>query len=174
MRLFMEGTTQREICRLTGRSRTCVSRIIQAYRDDQGRLVDAERSGRPKVTSEEQELLIVAAAVADPFLSAKEIRQELSLNVSCETIRRRLKEAGLGSCVAAQKPHLTDRQRLERLEFARAVEQWTTDEWKEVIFTDESTFSTRWDQQRRVWRPMSCRYEVEVGNVAGNVHSDAT
>lgn len=69
--LFMEGTTPREICRLTGRSRTCVSRIIQAYRDDQGRLVDAERSGRPKVTSEEQVLLIVAAAVADPFLLAK-------------------------------------------------------------------------------------------------------
>lgn len=114
VRLFIEGTTQWESCHLTGRSRTSVSRIIQAYRDDQGRLIDAERSGRPKVTSEEQELLIVAAAVADPLLSAKEIRQELSLNVSCETIRRRLKEAGLGSCVAAQKPHLTDRQRLEK------------------------------------------------------------
>lgn len=134
-----------------------MSRIIQAYHDDQGRLIKAKLSGCPKVTNEEQEL-IVATAVVDPFLSAKEIQQELSLNVSCETI----KEAGPRSCMAAQKPHLTDHQRLETLEFERAMEQRTMDEWKAVIFTDESTFSTRWDQQRHVWRPLSCRYETEL------------
>lgn len=159
---FIEGNTEREICHLTGRSRTSASRIIQAYHDYQGRLINAELSGRPKVTNDEQEQLIVAMAVVDPFLSAKEIQQELSLNVSCETIRRILKEAGPGSCMAAQKPHLTGRQRLQRLEFDLAVEQRTMDEWKDVIFMDESTFSTRWDQQRHVWRPLSCRYETEL------------
>lgn len=124
---FIKGNTERETCRHTGRSTTSVSHIIQAYHDDQGRLINAELSGRPKLTNEEQKL-IVATAVVDPFLSAKKIPQELSLYVSCKTIRRRLKEAGLRSCMAAQKPHLTNRQRLERLEFDWAMKQRTTDE----------------------------------------------
>ncbi|KAK8786936.1 hypothetical protein V5799_023289, partial [Amblyomma americanum] len=73
------------------------------------------------------------------------------------TIRRRLLEAGLQSCVAAQKPHLTEKQRKERLAFAQAVEQWSVEDWGEVVFSDESTCSTRWDLQRRVWRPLDCR-----------------
>ncbi|KAG0424074.1 hypothetical protein HPB47_000164, partial [Ixodes persulcatus] len=54
-----------------------------------------------KKTDEEEERLIVAAAVADPFLSAREIRDEL---------HRRLKEAGSHNFVAAR-----------RLEFAQAL-----------------------------------------------------
>ncbi|KAG0421743.1 hypothetical protein HPB47_002403 [Ixodes persulcatus] len=137
---------------------TAVNRIIQAYRDEGGRLQDAARPGRYRCTSEEVDQLIVAAVVADPFQSAQELRDALDLDVSLATIRRRLREAGLHGCVAAQKPYLTDRQRRQRLDFARAHEDWTISEWGEVIFTDESTFSSRWDQRRRVWRPYNTRF----------------
>ncbi|KAG0409807.1 hypothetical protein HPB47_013065, partial [Ixodes persulcatus] len=43
----------------------------------------------------EEDRLIEAAAVADPLMSAREIWDVLDLSLSCETIRRRLKEAGL-------------------------------------------------------------------------------
>lgn len=159
IRYFLEGIPQREICRLTNRSRDAVSRAIHAYRDEEGRLGDAQRSGRSRSTTQEEDLKIIAAVVEDPFQSAKEIREALQLNVSAKTIQRRLHEASVLSCVAAQKPHLTDKQRLARLEFARAAQQWSVQDWGEVIFIDESTFSTCWDQQRRVWRPVNCRYE---------------
>lgn len=120
IRYFLEGVPQREICRLTKRSRDAVSRAIQAYRDE-GRLGDAQRSGRSRSTTEEEDLKIIAAVVEDPFQSAKEIREALQLNVSAKTVQRRLHEAGVRSCVAAQKPHLTEKQRLARLEFARAA-----------------------------------------------------
>ncbi|KAH7979336.1 hypothetical protein HPB49_009079 [Dermacentor silvarum] len=61
-----------------------------AYLNDNCRLADAKRTGRPMATSEEDRPTL-AAVVTDLFLSAKEIRQELSLSVSC-SIRRRLKE----------------------------------------------------------------------------------
>ncbi|KAH6948867.1 hypothetical protein HPB50_026618 [Hyalomma asiaticum] len=121
--------------------------------EDQRRYI--ARLGRPRVSGEE-DALIIAAAVADPFLNAKEIKQELGLHMSSDTVRRRLKEAGLQNCAAAQKPFLTDNQRRQRLEFARAYKGWGVDEWSQVIFTDESTFCTRWDQQQRVWRPLNC------------------
>ncbi|KAH7953902.1 hypothetical protein HPB49_014037 [Dermacentor silvarum] len=50
-----------------------------AYRDEDGRLSDAPRSGRHSCTSEECDLLIVAAAVADPFQSAGQIKAALNL-----------------------------------------------------------------------------------------------
>lgn len=155
--LSLQGWSQREICRLMNRSRAAVSRIIRTYLDHGGSLADRERSGRPRATDTQTDSLIVACVVVDPFIDAKEIRRELQLDVSLSTIRRRLREAGLWGCVAAQKPQLTERQRQLRLEFARSVEGCTVEEWGEVIFTDESTFSSRWDQQRHVWRPMNCR-----------------
>lgn len=41
--------------------------------------------------------------------------------------------------VAAQTPHLTDRQCQARLDITRAIEQWSLQDWGEVLFTDEST-----------------------------------
>ncbi|KAH7984580.1 hypothetical protein HPB52_022854 [Rhipicephalus sanguineus] len=113
-----------------------------------------ERSGRPRATTEDR--LITAAIVADPFQSAEDIRAALSLTVSSETVRRRLSELGLQSFVAAQKPCLSDSQLQERIMFATAMKDWTTEKWGDVIFSDESTFSTRWDQRKRVWRPLNC------------------
>lgn len=155
--LFVEGVPQREIARRTGRSKSAVARTIRVFRNG-GSLADSKRPGRPRASTEEDDLLIIAASVADPFMTAEEIRKELALNISAKTIRRRLKEIGLRSCMAAQKPHLTTKQRKERLEFANSLKGWTVDDWSEVIFSDESSFSTRWDQKCRVWRPVNCRY----------------
>lgn len=160
VRLSDEGLSQREICLRTGRCRTAVNRIIQAYRHD-GRLADAERSGRPRATDDENDMLIAAAYAADPTLTAKEVQESLSLDVSCQTIRRRLQDAGLCNHRARPDhptPDLTDEERRQRLDFARAVGHWTVDQWREVVFTDESTFCTRWDQKELAWRPFNCRY----------------
>lgn len=157
IRLSLEGRSQREICGITRRSFGAVNRIIQAFRDDGGRIDDDYRAGRPRSSTQDVDQLIVAAAIDDPFLSSREIRDMFQLDISERTIRRRLREAGLNSCIAAQKPYLTDRQKRQRLEFARAHEQWSVTDWGEVVFTDESTFSSKWDQQRKVWRPYNCR-----------------
>ncbi|KAH9377348.1 hypothetical protein HPB48_011072 [Haemaphysalis longicornis] len=106
-KLLVEGLPQRVICQRTGRSKTMVSRIIRAFRDEE-RIADAQRPRRPRVTQHIEDEFIVAAVVADPFLNASEIRDEFCLEVSRSTKRRSLKEAGLSNCVAAQKPFLTD------------------------------------------------------------------
>lgn len=155
-RLSLQGVPQRIICSITGRSKTAVSRIIQAFHDE-ARHTDAKRTSRPRVTTIEDDILVAAAAFVNPFLTARQIADELPINASTETIRRRLKEAGLKSCVAAQKPHLKEDQRRQRLDFAMAHEHWTLEEWSTVIFSDECTFCTRWDQQQRVWRPINFR-----------------
>lgn len=54
----------------------------RAYRDEDGRIADAQRSGRPRLTTLEEDERIVH----DPFLNAREIRDALDLSCSCETI----------------------------------------------------------------------------------------
>lgn len=156
-RLFVEGVSRKEICRRTGRSKSAVTRVVKAFRSE-GRIADAPCSGRPRVTEAVEDEQIIAAAVVNPFINAREMKEELALDASCDTIHRRLKEAGLQNRVAARKPCLTDQQRRQRLEFAQAHEHWTTEDWAQVIFTDESTFTTRHDQQLHVWRPLNTRY----------------
>ncbi|KAM7310368.1 hypothetical protein ISCGN_007276 [Ixodes scapularis] len=155
--LSIQGVSQRQISNRTGRSLGAVNRIIQAYRDEDGRIEDAHRRGRPRSSSEEVDQLIVAAVVVDPFQNAREIKDALQIDLSESSIRRRLQEAGLGSCIAAQKPYLTDRQKRQCLNFACSHERRSVTDWGEVVFTDESTFLSRWDQQRHVWRPYNCR-----------------
>lgn len=87
--------TQRSICAATGRPKATVSRVLQAYYRE-GRICDAPRASVGRKTTATEDQLIVGAASENPFLSAREIRDEAGVgNVSVSTIRRRLHEAGL-------------------------------------------------------------------------------
>ncbi|KAH6925273.1 hypothetical protein HPB50_003176 [Hyalomma asiaticum] len=39
--------------------------------------------------------------------------------------------------------------------------QRSTEEWKQVVFTDECTFTKSCDQQARIWRPDNTRYQAK-------------
>lgn len=155
-RLFVEGVPQKEISRRTGRSKTSASRIISAFRDERIP-VDAKQSGQWKVTEYADDILIVAASFGDPFLTAKEIRDELSLDIFTATILCRLKEAELSNRAAVQKPLLTERKCLQCLYFAQNYQHWAKEEWRIVIFNDEVPFCTRWDQWQWVRRPLNSK-----------------
>jgi hypothetical protein len=62
---------------------------------------------------------------------------------------------GLPSRKMAKKPLLTDRMKLQRLEFARLYGKWGLEERRKVMFSDESHFELRFGS--RSWR---CRRPV--------------
>ncbi|XP_049519718.1 uncharacterized protein LOC125944032 [Dermacentor silvarum] len=162
--LSLKGYSQRYIGALVNRPLKTVNRIIQAYKYE-GRIQDAPRASRPKATTDDEDALIVAAAVRNPFLPAPAIREDLDLDVSDTTVRRRLRTAGLHSRVAAQKPLLTAANKDARRQFAELHEAWTSEEWGRVTFSDELTFSMRQDQRWRVWRLPGTRNDPD--NVQG-------
>lgn len=143
------GMSQRGISVATGIGLKTVNRIVQAMKKD-GRIEDAPRRPRPDATCTNKEILIVAAVVDDDFLTAPELLQ-LQLDASLATIRRRLLEAG---CIAA----LLHRSRFLMIEFKtpvrhlQRVQKEGASRVGEVVFTDECSFSSHWDQQHRVWR----------------------
>ena len=135
---------------------------------------DAPRSGRPRKTDALADGAIVRASELDPFASNKVIRATLVLPVSETTISRRLDAAGLPSHIAAQKRHYTDKQRRQRLSFARGYQHWTAEQWERVIFSDEKTFEgTGRRRQQRVRRPAGHRFDPQYTRHA-TIYSPST
>jgi transposase len=66
-----------------------VQRWIRKYTNKQN-IKDEPRSGRPKTTTNEQEENIINIAQENKFITPKQIKNKLELNISTRTIDRRL------------------------------------------------------------------------------------
>ena len=71
--------------------------------------------------------------------------------VSITTVRRRLKSLGMKYCHPISKPLMLKRHRIARVNFAK---QNRDQDWKKVIFTDESTFQL-FPNSRKLWMSKS-------------------
>jgi transposase len=122
-------------------------------------LEDAPRSGRPRVTDAHDDAAIVRLAQLQPFLPNRQIRNQLVLSASVDTIQRRLNDAGLPSCIAAQKRHYSSAEKKHRLSFAHGYRNWTAEQWEHNIWSDEKTAEGEGrERQQRVHRPDGERF----------------
>ena len=142
----------------------CDPRTIQHWIDyyqEHHSLEDEPRSGRPRVTSEDIDTLIVAAATETPITTPRTIRSELSIDASARTVRRRLDEAGLFGRVARIEYPFTEEHVAKRLAFAREYGEWTVQQWDRVLFSDESYIYL--GQHGNIWvqRPEDSAYMEE-------------
>ena len=65
----------------------------------------------------------------------------MELDVSIDTIDRRLQEAGLYGRVARHLAIFTDEHKRKRLSFANGYKLWTVEDWSRVLFSDETIFN---------------------------------
>ncbi|KAI1512890.1 Tc1 [Pyrenophora tritici-repentis] len=121
-------------------------------------LEDAPRAGRPH----KQEAIhnaTLSQVCRDRYgreKSCADIAGDLSVhgyNISSTTVWRVLKAAGYNKTKPTRKPGLTKKMRQERLEWCLAHQDWTLEDWKNVIWSDET--SVVLNHRRggyRVWR----------------------
>ena len=95
-------------------------------------------------------------SVTAPFKTPKVLKQELNLQCSVSTIKRRLREMHLGGRRSATKTFLTERAKENRLQFAREHKNL---DWKRVMFTDEVKIETSAHGMTWVRRPPGTRYD---------------
>lgn len=67
----------------------------------------------------------------------KSVRQQ-GLDVSYQTVLNSLGRIGIHAQRKQKKPFLSKKHRLERYRWALAHRSWTVDDWKRVIFSDET------------------------------------
>ena len=80
-------------------------------------------------------------------------------NLSQKTIKRYLHRNGIRSYIAASKPYLTSKHIAARLNWCITRQQWSMQQWKNVAFSDESSFTLKpIKNHSRVWRLNNTRY----------------
>lgn len=149
--LHKSGKSIREISKLQKIPLSTVHYIIKKFKT-QGKTSNNHRSGRPRVTTSTEDLNIVMKSKRNRRLTAPEIAADINLGrskpVSVTTIKRRLLDAGLKGCIAASKPLLKTINKKKRLNWAREYQNWTTDDWKKVLWSDESKFEVFGSKRR--------------------------
>lgn len=127
------------IAKHLGVSRPAVRAVLARYAAT-GSPDSGSRSGRPHCTDEATDTAIAFAARVDVFTSPRQIKRKLELDVSRDTIDRRLQEAGLFGRVARHKRDYSAAEVQKRLSFAEGYKNWTPEQWEQVLFSDEKTF----------------------------------
>ncbi|GFX66008.1 transposable element Tcb2 transposase [Trichonephila clavipes] len=123
---------------------------------------DQAQDARPQ-TSHREDHHMVRNARVQPTASSAAIQAQAAPSLgtleSSRTIRRHLAEGHLGSRRPLRVLPLTSTHRRLCLEWCHARGNWTTAEWNQVVFSDESRFNLSSDDKRfRVWRPRGERF----------------
>ena len=151
--LRKEGYSVRQIAGKLNISRNGVHNIIKRF-DTEGRIVNKAGRGRKRCTSQQQDNYLRVSSLRERRLTSSDLTRQLNAahrsNVSKSTVKRRLKEAGLRGCVAVRKPLLRPQNRRKRLQWAKEHASWTVQQWKRVLWTDESKFEV-FGSHRRVY-----------------------
>lgn len=154
------GIEHSTICDLTGCKAETVDRWVESY-ETTGTVDDEERSPRGRVTTRSQDQRIVGLARQKHFITPHLIGSKLKLHVDDRTVRRRLNEMGLLGRVARSEFPFTPKHMADRLSFAQAHLGWTDNDWKQVVFADETFLGLGNEGQVWVQRPAGKAYDKE-------------
>jgi len=135
-----QGKPRQDIAKDIGIHRTTVTRILARFEKSADFYHVNPKTGRPR-KFEEREARVAARMLArGAAKNVTEVQKEMFPDVSAQVIRRRLKEAGLVCRVRKEKPFISPANKEKRRLWALAHESWTVEDWKNVIFSDESKF----------------------------------
>ena len=136
--LLSSGYSTRQICIKLGVSKGTVTNVSKIHEVDKENF----KGGRPrKLSSTDQRavLTLVRTGKASTAVEAvKHINSVIQHPVTVQTIRNVLKEDGYKSYAKKKMPFLSTWHRKARLAFAQKYEHWTVDDWKRVIWSDET------------------------------------
>ena len=118
------------------------------------------RPGRPRKSSRSDDRYLVYAAEADTDQTLKELRNTTNIDISIQTIRRRLREAGIRKWRAKQRPLLTEEQAAQRYQWAKAHQHSPHNDFTFIIFSDESLVKKNSDS--RIKWVFRCQSKAEM------------
>ena len=137
------GFNQTKIASRLGKNQCSISKFLKrrAERNSNDR---KSGSGRPRLSSKRQDKALERLSLKDRFASGTDLRKQWKkasrVKVSARTVRRRLLEMDLPSRKARKTSLKTEKIKAKRLQFAEKYKDWTGEDWKKIIFSDESWF----------------------------------
>ena len=145
--------SQRSIAAEVGINQSSVCRIV-AHLKKSGKLSPTRKGkcGRKRKMTKREERMLLSENKRRPFMTSIQHKSSLALDVSTRTVRRVLQKNGRVSKRPVKKQLLTSEMKRKRLIWARKHRSWTVDQWKRVLFTDESHFIVQGTQTKYIRR----------------------
>ncbi|KAG0752642.1 hypothetical protein G6F57_018249 [Rhizopus arrhizus] len=148
--LLKQGTSVREVEELTGLSKSTVGRLRKNHCTG----VMKPNKGRSKVLSAADERYCIRQVTKNRVPSAVKVTESLENDIGkklgVETVRRALRKAGLGAIEKPKKPLLSVKNIRNRLSWCITHKDWAVDDWKHVIWSDETKIN-RFNSDGRTW-----------------------
>jgi transposase len=137
-------------------------RYTISNRNDRDEQQSKPRSGRPTIIDLRAERRILRLIKNSPFIEWKALLTELGTLYSKNTIKRVLHRHHISNWIAKKRPLLSIEIARKRLSWAQAHQAWTSENWRDVIFSDECSVE-RGKGQRRQWvfRASGTQYQKE-------------
>ena len=151
--LFKDGLSRLQIASRTGLSPATISRICHKHCPD----LPKATGGRPQKLSENDlcyaTRLITSGKVDTAVQLAKTLQEVTNQSCSTQTVRKHMRVMGLKAMVNKKRPLLTKRHIKEMVNFAVAHQHWTIEEWKKVVWSDETKINRLGSDGRKwVWK----------------------
>ncbi|KAG1045122.1 hypothetical protein G6F43_011340 [Rhizopus delemar] len=130
--VMSEDEAKEKITEIIGLNKSA-EQDIRAKIDNYGSPLSHKQTGRPLKINERTERHLKRIIREDPFTFYKEINMELA---KPDVFYR-----------AAHKPRLTARHRKSRLHWAKEHINWIKDQWRNVVWSDESRFCMKYSKR---------------------------
>jgi transposase len=135
-----------------GRSKSTMLRAVRKH-DEDPQCERGEVSGRPKKLTEREESHIILSLKRQRDVSCTQIKSDLDLKVSRSTIWRSILSSGLVTSEwKTSKPFVCLKNRRKRVLWCKERVNWSKEDWRKVLWSDESPFHMRNNGKRRVWK----------------------
>lgn len=148
--LLQSGFSSRHIAEQCHVSKTTVHKICKQHLPG----LKMPHADRPSKLSPQDKRICIRSITSGKFETAtaitKYLQNHLKISVSECTVRHALQEAGLKAKDKEKRPKLSAKNIAARLKFAKAHRHWTIDDWKRVIWSDETKVN-RFCSDGRSW-----------------------
>jgi len=132
------GQSAHHIASTTGLHVSTISRLRSKERSE----LQKSSGGRPSKLSPTNicyAVRLISTGQADNAVQVtKALTNIVNQPLSTTTVCRHLKKTGMKAVVKFKRPLLSAKHRKARLDFAMAYKDWTVEDWKKVIWSDET------------------------------------
>ena len=150
-----EGKSYSEIAGILRRSKSVVYRVISRFKANKT-LDPKPKTGRPPMTTKQEDRMIVRMSLKDRFDTATSISrtfcEQTGKPIFRKTVFRRLNKEKLVARIPCRKPLVSKKNQKVRLDLTTEHIVWTEEQWNMVHFSDESKFNLCGSESNRFVR----------------------